>query len=157
MVQKNYVSLRPLNGLETIRSIHCGTTTPKASGSMDITSFAALTSFTCTNNDIQHFQGFDNKHLQVLSLELNKLQDLNIESVSRSLGTIRLNNNPLTDAAIENIVEVLVDAGRTSTDGTCELHLPDNIIPTQEAQDNINILVSRGWSVIFTPTPTPTP
>ena len=42
-----------------INSINCGTSTPKLSGTVYLTSFISLTSFTCSNNDIQSIIGFD--------------------------------------------------------------------------------------------------
>jgi hypothetical protein len=57
-----------------ILAINCGTSTPRLSGSVDITSFPNLTSFICIENDITAFSALDPiPSLAVLALSGNKL------------------------------------------------------------------------------------
>jgi hypothetical protein len=61
--------ISPLPSLVT--TIDCGTSTPRLSGSIDISRFKNLVNFTCNNNDITSFSG---------SYNLKKLTNLNVSN-----------------------------------------------------------------------------
>ena len=57
-----------------IRSINCGTSSPRISGTVDISSFPNLTTFICIGNDITSLSGYNtNSNLKILQFGLNKI------------------------------------------------------------------------------------
>ena len=79
-----------------IYAINCGTSTPKLSGSVDITSFPNLTSFVCKDNDIVNFTGSNaTTSLIVLNLSGNKLSAVPTFSVGNKIETLILARNPI--------------------------------------------------------------
>jgi Leucine-rich repeat (LRR) protein len=59
-----------------ITSINCGTSTPKLSGSIDVSFFPNLINFSCVNNDIVSFTGYSgNSNLRNIYVNNNKLTD----------------------------------------------------------------------------------
>jgi hypothetical protein len=63
-----------LKNSPTITEINCGTSSPKLSGSINISQFSNLTGFTCINNDITNLSGVGNcSSLKLLNIANNKL------------------------------------------------------------------------------------
>jgi hypothetical protein len=95
-----------------IYAIDCGTSTPKFSGSVNITFFPNLTSFVCKDNDIKNFTGSNiTTSLSVLNLSGNKLTVLPILS---SLGNFNASDNQLSQSTIHEILSSFAAAGRNS-------------------------------------------
>lgn len=68
------ITLRPQNGPLSVTSINCGTSTPKLGGSIDVSPFVNLTSFTCIGNDIVSLTGYENHaNLTLLDCWNNKI------------------------------------------------------------------------------------
>jgi hypothetical protein len=88
------ISLVPQFGNDSVIAINCGTSTPKLSGSIDISSYPNLTNFTCSNNHITQFTGntFCNKLIS-LKLDSNKLTILPVFSGMPSLREMRIEGN----------------------------------------------------------------
>jgi hypothetical protein len=53
------LNLKPSPNLN-VTQIHCGTSSPKLSGSINLSLFPNITDFTCTNNDITKIIGYEN-------------------------------------------------------------------------------------------------
>jgi hypothetical protein len=70
------ITIYPQYNSNQITNINCGTSSPRISGTIDISSFPNLSSFTCTSNDITSFQGFaECEKLATLNIVDNKLND----------------------------------------------------------------------------------
>ena len=79
-----------------IYAINLGTSSPKLSGSVNITSFSNLTSFVCKDNDIESFTGSNViPSLAVLNLSGNKLTAVPTFSVGSKIETLNLSRNPI--------------------------------------------------------------
>jgi Leucine-rich repeat (LRR) protein len=68
------ITLIPSNGFDQITEINCGTSTPKLSGSIDLSLFPSLINFTCINNDITSINGINAiAQLRTFSCQTNLL------------------------------------------------------------------------------------
>jgi Leucine-rich repeat (LRR) protein len=70
------ITIYPYAGLESVLAINCGTAllTPKLSGSIDVSMFPNLRSFTCTGNDIVSFTGTQNNpSITAINIQSNKI------------------------------------------------------------------------------------
>lgn len=91
------ISITPSAGRSAVVGLSCGTSTPRLSGSVDISNFFNLTSFRCVGNDIQFFTGNNSTpNLKLLNLSDNKLSITPNFSQNLSLSTIDLNTNRLS-------------------------------------------------------------
>lgn len=70
-------------------------------------------------------------------------------TVSIGLSQLTLNDNQLTENAVNSVLSALVAAGRTTAHGVCALHLEGsgNAAPTGQGIIDKATLVSRGWTV----------
>lgn len=63
-----------LQNSPNITEINCGTSSPRLSGTVDISSFTNLTGFSCTNNDITALSGYNNNsNIVFIDFSDNKL------------------------------------------------------------------------------------
>jgi hypothetical protein len=68
------ISITPQFGNNTVTVINCGTSTPKLSGTIDISAFPNLQEFRCNNNDITALSGYtQNSNLSVVEFFNNKV------------------------------------------------------------------------------------
>lgn len=67
------ISVLPRNGAN-ITAINCGASSPRLSGTVDISAFPNLENFTCTSNDISAIRGYENNsNIKLLRYEQNKV------------------------------------------------------------------------------------
>ena len=66
-----------------------------------------------------------------------------------ALRRIFLNNNNLTETAVDNVLQAVVDANRTTNMSGCVINLggSGNSAPSAAGIANKNTLIGRGWSV----------
>jgi hypothetical protein len=90
-----------------------------------------------------------NTSLVNLYLYNNQLVGYAGGSVSNTLGTIRAENNLLTQSAVDGILAAVVAAGRTSASGTCVLNVggTGNAAPSAAGLSDVATLTGRGWTV----------
>jgi len=89
-----------------IYSIDCGTSVPKLSGSVNITSFPNLTSFICVDNDITSFTAPEYMpSLLVLLLSSNKLTGTFSLTGFPNIQNVNLNKN-LFDVVILSVPDI---------------------------------------------------
>lgn len=110
---------------DKIYAINCGTSTPKLSGTIDITSFPSLTSITCTNNDIENFiVSNTNSSLANIVLSNNKLSgnlDLSVVpnikniDVQHNYNMALTNYGPLTGIEVIDARDILLPSLETLT------------------------------------------
>jgi hypothetical protein len=68
-----FLNLKPSPNLN-VTQIHCGTSSPKLSGSINLSLFPNITDFTCTNNDITKIIGYENNpNLININFSQNKI------------------------------------------------------------------------------------
>jgi hypothetical protein len=68
------ITIYPQYNSNQVTNINCGTSSPRIGGTIDISSFPNLISFTCVDNYITSFQGFANcPNLTYVSLTENKI------------------------------------------------------------------------------------
>ena len=80
-----------------VTEINCGTSSPRLSGSINISQFPNLTGFTCTSNDINNFSGIGSvNNLSLLNLSENKLTSFPSFNSTPALKELRLNSNLFT-------------------------------------------------------------
>ena len=92
------INIIPQNGNSSVVAINCGTSSPKLGGTINVSAFTNLTSFTCIGNDITAIDGYtNNNNLKVLSFSNNKVTGrLPSLSACTSLNVFNCNYNPLT-------------------------------------------------------------
>jgi len=90
------ITIYPQYNSNQVTSINCGTSLPKLSGSVNLTYFPNLTSFTCISNDIISLSGYnENSNLKILKCNDNKITG-NIPSLSSNIKLVSFhvqNNN----------------------------------------------------------------
>jgi hypothetical protein len=92
------ISLTPQFGNNTVTQINCGTSSPGLSGTIDLSAFANLQQFRCTNNDITAISGYENNsNLTFMNFSANKVTG-SIPSLSglSNLQDFYCNDNQLT-------------------------------------------------------------
>lgn len=68
------IALYPENGNESIVSINCGTSSPKLGGSIYLSKYPNLTSFTCISNDIVSLTGYENNsNIKTIDFTYNRV------------------------------------------------------------------------------------
>jgi hypothetical protein len=68
------ISITPQFGNNTVTQINCGTSSPKLSGTIDLSAFPNLQEFRCINNDITAISGYENNaNLTFINLANNKI------------------------------------------------------------------------------------
>jgi hypothetical protein len=68
------ITLIPSNGFDQITEISCGTSSPKLSGTIDLSFFSNLTDFINNNNDITSISGYENNsNLLNMNFARNKI------------------------------------------------------------------------------------
>ena len=92
------ISITPQFSNNTVTQINCGTSSPKLSGTIDISAFPNLQAFRCNSNDITALSGYaDNSNLSVIQFFNNKITDsipnLNLMT---NLQDFRCDRNQLT-------------------------------------------------------------
>jgi len=74
------LNLKPSPNLN-VTQIFCGTSTPKLSGSIDLSLFPNLINFTCTNNDIFSIKGYESntklRDVRIFNNIINSIPNLN--------------------------------------------------------------------------------
>ena len=100
-------------------------------------------SFTGTLSDCT---GMNN--LEYVLADNNNLTDFT-GGVEPSLYRFFINNNNLTETAVDNILQAFVDANRTTNMSIAIMNLggSGNAAPSAAGVTNKNTLISRGWSV----------
>jgi hypothetical protein len=86
--------------------------------------------------------------LDYLLLNNNNLTDFT-GSFPITLSTVAVNDNNLTQTAVDNILQAIVDANRTTDMSKTALYIggTGNSAPSAAGAANINILRGRGWTV----------
>lgn len=86
--------------------------------------------------------------LDYLFLNNNNLTDFT-GSFPKTLRRVFANNNNLTQTAVDNILQAIVDADRTTnmTDTILNIGGSGNSAPSAAGITNKNILIGRGWTV----------
>jgi hypothetical protein len=112
------ISIFPKNGAN-ITNINCGTSSPRLSGTIDISAFTNLQDFRCINNDITAISGYENNNiLTYLEFGNNKVSGtLPSLSAMTQLQNFRAYNNLLTGSipaisANTNLINFFVDSNR---------------------------------------------
>jgi hypothetical protein len=68
------ISITPQFGNNTVTAINCGTSSPRLSGTVDISAFPNLQQFRCNSNDITALSGYaQNSNLTTVQFFDNKL------------------------------------------------------------------------------------
>jgi hypothetical protein len=68
------ISITPQFGNNTVTAIDCGTSSPRLSGTIDLSAFPNLQEFRCNNNDITAISGYENNaNLTFINLGTNKI------------------------------------------------------------------------------------
>ncbi|NBP02277.1 MAG: hypothetical protein EBU90_19585, partial [Proteobacteria bacterium] len=68
------ISITPQFGNNTVTAINCGTSSPKLSGTIDLSAYTNLTNFVCNNNDITAITGYtSNPNITYFQVSRNKL------------------------------------------------------------------------------------
>lgn len=68
------INLNPEDGPEAVIGIDCGTSSPKLSGTIDVSAFKNLENITCNGNDLTEVTGFyDNPNIKIVLVASNKL------------------------------------------------------------------------------------
>jgi hypothetical protein len=68
------INLNPEDGPEAVTGIDCGTSSPRLSGTIDVSAFENLQNLTCDGNDITEITGFyDNPNIKIVLAASNKL------------------------------------------------------------------------------------
>jgi len=91
------ISVLAINGA-SIKQINCGTSSPRLSGTIDLSAFPNLTGFTCIGNDITVINGYaNNANLRGIQFQTNKVTG-SIPSLSSliNLQTFTCQDNLLT-------------------------------------------------------------
>jgi hypothetical protein len=126
-----------------IYAINCGTSTPRLSGSVNITSFPNLTSFICVDNDITSFTAPDYMpSLLVLLLSSNKLTGTFYLTGFPNIQNVNLNNN-LFNTVIEppimpSILTLNLDSNPLS--GSFDLDRYPNIVSLDLSNTSVSAL-----------------
>jgi len=92
-----FLNLKPSPNLN-VTQIHCGTSSPRLSGSLNLSLFPNITDFACNNNDIVSILGYDKcTKLRTLNFALNKVtgQILSLENLT-ALRNLYAHDNLLT-------------------------------------------------------------
>jgi hypothetical protein len=97
------ISITPQFGNNTVTEINCGSSSPRLSGTIDLSAFPNLTGFRCINNHITAISGYENNaNLTFINLGTNKITG-NLPSFAGTpnLGTAVYSNN-LYSGTIQN-------------------------------------------------------
>jgi hypothetical protein len=108
----------------------------------------AATSLYIHNNGLEgNVPDFSDIHIATFFAYSNKFTDWAGGSIHATLGTIRLENNLLTQSAVDALLQAIVDGGKSS--GTMVLNLggTGNAAPSAAGLANRDILAARGWTV----------
>ncbi len=92
------ISITPEFKNSIVTQINCGTSSPKLSGTIDISTFSNLQAFRCNSNDITALSGYaDNSNLSVVQFFNNKITDSipNLDLMT-NLQDFRCDRNQLT-------------------------------------------------------------
>jgi hypothetical protein len=85
------LNLKPSPNLN-VTQIHCGTSSPKFGGTIDVSSFPNLTSITCTGNGITKFQGYGSlTKLVDITLNNNEFNQVGFETLTNKPNLRTLN------------------------------------------------------------------
>jgi Leucine-rich repeat (LRR) protein len=130
------------NAPNNILAINCGTSTPRLSGSVDITSFPNLTSFICLENDITAFSALDPMpSLLVLLLSSNKLTGTFYLSGFSNLQNLDLRDNRFSNiqtAVMPTVLALNLDSNPLS--GTFNLDSYPNIVSLDLSNTSVSAL-----------------
>ena len=102
------IVIEPINGDSSVVAVDCGTSTPKLSGTVNLTPYINISSFICRNNDVVEVKTLSgNSLLQRLRLEENVLSKNNINSVVTSIfnnrSSIQSNSNKNIDISLSGV------------------------------------------------------
>lgn len=113
----------------------------------DLSSNTAFVNIYCSNNNlVESVPDVSlNTSLTLLQLHSNSLTGSNITSVAAVLLTVRLENNALSEVAVNGILVALDTAGGAA--GTCDLSGGTNAAPTGAGATAKTSLGGKGWSV----------
>ena len=92
------ITITPQFGNSTVTQINCGTSVPRLSGTIDLSTFSNLQRFTCTSNDITAVTGYENNSNLVSFVVSNNKLTGSIPALSAftNITTLQYNSNLLT-------------------------------------------------------------
>ena len=119
------------------------------SGSLDLTNNVNLVSPRFSDNKFSGTLNLSNNVKLVSPSFFNNQFSMFTGSVSATLANLSLQDNQLTNAAVNAVLAALVAAGRTSASGTCVVNVggTGNAAPTGQGIIDKATLISRGWTV----------
>lgn len=130
------ISITPQFGNNTVTAINCGTSSPRLSGTVDISAFPSLSSFVCVANDITAVSGYaNNGNLKFFRINDNKVAGA-IPSISdmTSVETFRCEANRFSGSIPNTLPNSLVDF-------RCQSNRLTGSIPDISSNSNLQIFL----------------